>query len=370
MRVVYLFSLCLIAGITCSQLFDLESYRPYLSFFSDIAVSYILIEIGLELFIDKKLWKTHLEDYWVAAIAAGLPWIFCFFYLQIRADQTWAETLLISRFAAPSASDILDPILAAAGFGGTWLFRKVRVLAILADIDTMLFIVPLQLLLMGTRYRILFVMIFVIILSILLWRYLHRLRLPSGRIWLLFYAVILTTLFRWIDLKFHLEIELLFPAFVWGSLIYNPDLHKPKTPFHEHIYLTPEQKPLFILDRSIKIAFMFLLGLLFPKLQIETVHISSLIADVLLLTLLANLGKCFLVFCFQKEASLKERIGVAISMWVRGELAAGILLLAIEKGIGGYATTVAGLSLALNLLLTGAFVAIVIRLVKGKNEPA
>lgn len=369
MKLVYLFSLCLIAGMVCSQLFPIEAIYSYLSFFSDIALAYILMEVGLEFLIDKKRWKSYLWDYCVASTAAALPWIFCFVYLLIRADQSWSETLLISRFAAPTATGILFSMLAAAGLGATWLFHKIRVLAILDDIDTILLMIPLQLFLIGTSYKLLLVVVLVIVLVVLAWRYLHRLRLPSGRIWLLFYAIALTVFLHEIYWRFHLEIEILLPAFVWGCLLYNP--HGPqeaKIHVHEHAYLEPEERPFLILDRSIKVVFMFLVGLLLPKLQLETVSISSLIVDIVLLTLLANLGKCFPVFCYRKEASVKERVGVAIGMCPRGEVGAGILILAIEKGIGGYATTVAGLSLALNLLFTGLFIIIVIRLIRDRTK--
>jgi len=51
-------------------------------------------------------------------------------------------------------------------------------------------------------------------------------------------------------------------------------------------------------------------------------------------------------------------------MFPRGEVGAGILVLAIEHGIHGYPLTISVLSLALNLLLTGLFVTIVVQLVK------
>ncbi len=47
-------------------------------------------------------------------------------------------------------------------------------------------------------------------------------------------------------------------------------------------------------------------------------------------------------------------------MFPRGEVGAGVLLLAINYGLGGIATTLAGLSLALNLLLTGGFIGFVL----------
>jgi thiol:disulfide interchange protein len=49
-------------------------------------------------------------------------------------------------------------------------------------------------------------------------------------------------------------------------------------------------------------------------------------------------------------------------MWPRGEVGAGVLILSLGYGIGGPLIVVAALSLALNLVLTGAFIAIVKKL--------
>lgn len=46
-------------------------------------------------------------------------------------------------------------------------------------------------------------------------------------------------------------------------------------------------------------------------------------------------------------------------MWPRGEVGAGVLVISLSYGIGGPIVTVAMLSLALNLLLTGVFIYIV-----------
>jgi Kef-type K+ transport system membrane component KefB len=77
---------------------------------------------------------------------------------------------------------------------------------------------------------------------------------------------------------------------------------------------------------------------------------------------LANLGKMFAAFCYRREAHWRERLAVAIGMWPRGEVGAGVLVISISYGIGGPVLTVAMLSLALNLALTGVFIAMVKRL--------
>jgi Kef-type K+ transport system membrane component KefB len=77
---------------------------------------------------------------------------------------------------------------------------------------------------------------------------------------------------------------------------------------------------------------------------------------VLLITILSNLGKMFPALCYRSEVHWRERLAVAIGMWPRGEVGAGVLVISLSYGIGGPIVTIAMLSLALNLLLTGVFI--------------
>jgi hypothetical protein len=83
---------------------------------------------------------------------------------------------------------------------------------------------------------------------------------------------------------------------------------------------------------------------------------------VLILTALSNLGKMFPAVCYRREAHWRERLAVAISMFPRGEVGAGVLIISLGYGIGGPMLTVAMFSLALNLVLTGVFIASVQKL--------
>ena len=85
---------------------------------------------------------------------------------------------------------------------------------------------------------------------------------------------------------------------------------------------------------------------------------------VLMVTLLSNIGKIVPAFVYRDEASWRERLAVAVAMFPRGEVGAGVLIISMSYGIGGMIVTVAMLSLALNLLLTGIFIAIVKRLLR------
>jgi hypothetical protein len=73
----------------------------------------------------------------------------------------------------------------------------------------------------------------------------------------------------------------------------------------------------------------------------------------------------FPALCYRREAHWRERLAVAIGMWPRGEVGAGVLVVSLSYGIGGAVVTVAMLSLALNLLLTGLFILIVKKLLSG-----
>jgi hypothetical protein len=86
---------------------------------------------------------------------------------------------------------------------------------------------------------------------------------------------------------------------------------------------------------------------------------------VVMITLLSNLGKMFPAACYRREAHWRHRLAVAVGMWPRGEVGAGVLVLSLSYGIGGPIVTVAMLSLALNLALTGVFILIVRALIRG-----
>jgi hypothetical protein len=98
----------------------------------------------------------------------------------------------------------------------------------------------------------------------------------------------------------------------------------------------------------------------FPGWDIIAIH-------VLIITALSNIGKMFPALCYRGEAKRNERVALAIGMFPRGEVGAGMLVLALSYGIAGPALTVAVLSLALNLLCSGLFVLVIRRLVTPKG---
>lgn len=365
---IFLFNLALICGIITSQIADFEHLKAPLFFLIDSLLSYIMMGVGLEFLIAKEKWKNYLVDYLVASLAAGLPWMFCFFYFFLYGSATWQENLLLSRFAAPTATGILFTMLGLAGLGMTWMFRKIEVLVILDDLDTMLFLIPLQFLLSGGRFELICVAIAMIFLVFLGWRYMHSLKLPATRPWLFLYAIVIGGITEWLDIFHDLEVEVLLPSFILGLILYNHFPQKSPSHLHEHAFIEPE-KPLGIfIDRGVKFFFMFLVGLLLPKIILDAPTLKNLALHVLWITLLMNLGKLVPFFFYKKEASLRERLALAVGMMPRGEMGAGILMLALGHGIKDTMAQAATLTLALNLLFTGVFISFVLLLLKKGND--
>ena len=70
------------------------------------------------------------------------------------------------------------------------------------------------------------------------------------------------------------------------------------------------------------------------------------------------------MLCYKKEVSFRERTALSIAMWPRGEVGAGILLISMNYAMPPLVIELAGLSLALNLALTGIFIYFVIWILK------
>lgn len=354
MKLVLIYSALLCLGIGSSQLLDLSAFREALNTLTMAALAYIMIHVGLEFTIDKKNLRSYGWDYTVAMTAAAFPWIFCAAYFVLFFDTPLTEALLLGRFAAPTSAGVLFAMLVAAGLGATWLFRKVRVLAIFDDLDTILLMIPLKMMLVGFKPELFFI---VLIMGILLWaayKYLHVLHLPIGNFWIFLYGFIIVALCELLERTTHVHLEVLLPAFVLGCVLY-----------HAHARTSSALSAGF--DQVVKGCFMLLVGCSLPKIAIGDMNIWVLVSHVLALTLLSNVGKCFPAFCYRSEASLKERIAISVAMFPRGEVGAGVLLVAMGYGLTGIAATTAGLSLALNLVLTAVFIQIVIRLMRSSR---
>ena len=75
---------------------------------------------------------------------AAMPWfLIAIYYIFVLLPpeywdswEAWKENLLLSRFAAPTSAGILFTMLAAIGLKSSWIYKKIQVLAIFDDLDT------------------------------------------------------------------------------------------------------------------------------------------------------------------------------------------------------------------------------------------
>lgn len=159
------------------------------------------------------------------------------------------------------------------------------------------------------------------------------------------------------------HIEVLLPAFVLGMVM--KTVHR-------------QSRRDETITGLISYVFMFLVGMSTPQfigIDHEAAVIaasgvtatqsmpgwSMLIVHVILVTLLSNLGKMFPLF-FYRDRDIRERLALSVGMFTRGEVGAGIIVIALGYNLGGPALIISVLSLVLNLILTGGFVIIVKRL--------
>lgn len=438
MRKVIVYSLLLFAGLGLSQVLPSilgETFEPAaksIRFLTMTGLAFIMIHVGFEFHIDKTNLKSYGWDYVVAFTAASFPWIFVTGYFvfvmlppEVWGDfDAWKETLLAGRFAAPTSAGVLFSMLAAAGLGSTWLFRKARILAIFDDLDTVLLMIPLKILMVGLAWQLGMIIVVMASLLSIAYIWLHRIRMPVSWGWVLTYSLAIAgiseMLYAWskiVDPSVPIHIEVLLPAFVIGCIA-RPMETKNETPassvesmLHKLLDSPGEKKASGIISA----VFMIMVGLSMPvifdgaggqhpepttavlqsaappaALDDPALHGGSADAKfkntitgmqpdmpwgtiaihVLLITIISNIGKMFPAFCYRQEAHWRHRLAVAIGMWPRGEVGAGVLVLSISYGIGGPVVTVAMLSLALNLALTGVFILIVRKLIDGVPEAA
>ncbi len=360
---VMVYSFLLVAGMILSLLADLTPYTLLVNTVTMICLAYIMIEVGLEFVINKKKLSSYGKDYFVAATTAAFPWIFCTLYFYWVFGSGYRPSLLVGRFAAPTSAGILFTMLAAIGLSKTWIFKKARILAIFDDLDTILLMIPLQILLIGMRWEILIILPISLLLLWLAYAYLHRVPLPANNLSILIYGAVLALIVEWIRHSTLVQIEVLLPAFVLGCML----KHKKSDPLISVDKMEESKVPLkakgaFYLDAFVKLLFMFLVGASLPAVSLGGMSIETLGLHVLAITLLSNLGKLFPIFFYKNESTLRQRFALCVAMFPRGEVGAGVLLVGISYGIGGASTTVAVLSLALNLLLTGPFIWLVTKI--------
>ena len=380
MKKIILFSVFLLLGLTGSQVFPIllgaeihAHLKPFFDVMLYICLAFIMINVGREFELDKTKWKSYTEDYFIAMATAAVPWLLiCGYFIllmpaEYRTDWgAWKETLLLSRFAAPTSAGILFTMLAAAGLKKSWVYQKTRVLAIFDDLDTILLMIPLQVLMIGMKWQLGVVVLFVFLCLYLGWTRLNSIRMIQHWSAILGYATTLVFIFQGLyvitkeifgpDSAIHIEI--LLPAFVLGMMM------KTK----EHHTRADENA-----SSVISYMFMFLVGLSAPLFvgvdfgatagncvigQVGDMTWGEIAGHVLVTTALSNIGKLLPLF-FYRDRSLTERLALSIGMFTRGEVGAGIVFIALGYGLGGPLLAISLLTILTNLILTGFFVVIV-----------
>ena len=377
MRKVLSFSLFLMLGLVISQLLPGALGAGYASFkaCSDtllyVCLGFIMINVGREFEIDKSRWRSYTADYFIAMATAALPWILIVLYYIFvllppplwGSGEAWKENLLLSRFAAPTSAGILFTMLAALSLKKSWIYKKIQVLAIFDDLDTILLMIPLQILMIGLKWQMFAIIAIVVVLLAAGWRWQARWNVRQDWKTILGLAVVVCALTQAVYIataklygpENSIHIEVLLPAFVVGMLMK-----------HKHIDTPAEQR----VSTGISFLFMLLVGLSMPLVtgapadtaaaasvtgSQPTMPWGTLLLHVVAVSVLSNLGKLVPLF-FYRDRKVSERLALSIGMFTRGEVGAGVIFIALGYSLGGPALIISVLTLVLNLILTGGFV--------------
>jgi Kef-type K+ transport system membrane component KefB len=185
------------------------------------------------------------------------------------------------------------------------------------------------------------------------WRYMHQVPLPSSWPYRSLYSVLVMlfceTLYFVSKYHLHMEpvhLEVLLPAFVIGCLL-KEDHGAPPSKMESRV------------ATGVSAVFMLCVGLSTPPLALSgerSVLTANMAGHVAVVTVLMIFGKMFPVICYRDEADWQTRFALSLGMCPRGEVGAGIIVISIESGIKGFAIELAVVCLAINLVLSGAFV--------------
>jgi Kef-type K+ transport system membrane component KefB len=375
MRRILIYSLLLIGGMGLSQLAFVDALRDRISTLTLIFLAYIMVEVGMEFDIDKSRLRGYAVDFGIAMGAAAIPWLCAAVYFWWFFGLEMKQAMLVGGFAAPTSAGILFTMLAAAGLAGSWLYKKARVLAIFDDLDTVLLMIPLKMVLIGFAPKLLILVFVVFSLLAAAYFCIHWLRVPTSNGWVALYALsiwIVSFAFEYVS---DLHLDVLVPAFALGCIIKSDHLHGSAEygATNEGVMRQEDPKWQALLDWGIKGGFMLLAGMALPPLQLGGLGLKAVIVHVIVITLLSNIGKCFPLVAYTTEATARERLALCVGMFPRGEVGIGVLLVSLEifrqQTLAGLpwvreSMTIGGLSLALNLALTGIFIMAVIRLLE------
>ena len=329
MRKVLLFSVFLILGLVVSQVIPAEgAIKTTSNTLLYICLGFIMINVGREFELEKSRWKSYAADYFIAMATAALPWILiALYYVFIllppeywNSWEAWKENLLLSRFAAPTSAGILFTMLAALGLKSSWMYKKIQVLAIFDDLDTILLMIPLQIMMIGLRWQLIVIILVVFVLLTIGWKYLSKFDFRQNWGAILIYSTIIFVVCQGVYLmtkSFYgdegsIHIEVLLPAFVLGMIMKHKESHSPI-----------EEK----VTTGISFFFMFLVGMAMPHFvgidlaASAEAGYSSITGDqpmmpwpviiyhVIIVSILSNIGKLCPVF-FYRDRKISERLAL------------------------------------------------------------
>lgn len=390
MRKVLSFSLFLVLGLAASQLLPgllSDAYTPFKAATDTllyVCLSFIMINVGREFEIDRTRWRSYAADYFIAMATAALPWLLIVLYYIFvllppslwASPEAWKENLLLSRFAAPTSAGILFTMLAAMQLQKSWIYRKIQVLAIFDDLDTILLMIPLQVLMIGLRWQMGAIVGIVVVLLAIGWQRQATWNVRQDWKAILALAVAVCALTqalylltaRWYGPENSIHIEVLLPAFVVGMLMK-----------HRHVDTPLERR----VATGISLLFMLLVGVSMPLITgggdaaqaagsvtaaQPMMAWSTVALHVGAVTVLSNVGK-LVPLLFYRDRRLSERLALSVGMFTRGEVGAGVIFIALGYNLGGPALLISVLTLVVNLVLTGGFVVWVRRLALRSYAP-
>merc|ERR1712137_936299 len=386
---VYSFLMCL--GLAISQYIpqaEDDEFGFYVRLPAGIALSYIIVHVGLDFEIVKWRLPTYALDFFVATSAALVPLLVIFGYLKyvcgshslpphwyVKDALGTSQGLLLSVFSAPTSAGMLISMMEAADLKHTWVFKKASMLAILDDIDSLVFIAFMRILAIpGESVDLAHFgpVITTVGLLMLAWFNIHKYVIPHSWPWVMAYAIIIGTCLwcvegltrsyphnHWIFV-----VAVLIPSFTLGCLTYDPKMETSQSYKHIEIELSEkfiEQQEYIdshapCMETFMGCAFMFFVGLSMPGLgALGHIHVSAVVFHVAMINILMLLGKLLICFFYSDETDRTQRLALGLAMCPRGDIGASVIIITIQTLKGQINVAYLGivvLSVITNLVLS------------------
>jgi len=295
-----------------------------------------------------------------------------------------SQGLLLSVFSAPTSAGMLISMMEAADLKNTWLFKKASMLAILDDIDALVFIAFMRILAIGSGYdlRHFGPVIVTVGLLTIAWFNMHKFVIPHSWPWVLLYAILIGTgLWLWEgltreykDCTYIFVIAVLIPSFTLGCITYDPKMETSQSYKHIEIELTEEfiERQEYIdshapcMETFMGCAFMFFCWIKYANSD-RTSWDGNDSCDI----------SCDCdpnphdgrqtgnMFIHGNETNTKDRYALGLAMVPRGEIGASVIIITLQTLKGRINDAYLGivvLSVIANLVLSCGFIVYVKKL--------